>query len=482
MRYTYMRKKILLTKYWLGITFPLLTSVIVNAQNADQDWASKKFEYNREFTSPSLRSLNNEFRRDSAISIVYKADSIYSISKSVPYENETSVGGLVYIWNQEEQKWDMSSKSQTEEIEKDGKFFNYRTTFTWDTIQEEFVANKRYEIIKNAAGKTLESNVQDPIESATNEWAYFRKFEYEYDNQNFQTKFIVKLLRQGPDTLYLSQWTDFTKNDQGRVVEDIRYSEVFWDKGKYRATKTETFYAEESLKDAPEFITGELEFPANYSRTLQLYDDNDLLTSETRWRWDIESELWLPFIKKELEYNTLKFETSRSDYYWNSITGKFEISGKSETVYNDNGQRTQITRTNYKEDSSYLVSKDIIEYDDYGNIVKREYYDTDFETQQFGLANVVEYYYSRLIVNSSPGISQEEIKIFPNPSHADISIQSSQSNTFLNLELTDHTGKMVFQGPVMPGEKINVQQLNTGIYYYKVFDGKNMLSGKLVKD
>jgi len=82
------------------------------------------------------------------------------------------------------------------------------------------------------------------------------------------------------------------------------------------------------------------------------------------------------------------------------------------------------------------------------------------------------------------GISENQLpslNIYPNPSSANVSIETPITKGFYHLR--DITGKTLLQGTV-PASKFSVDlsHLSSGVYFISISDGDRQVNGKVVKE
>lgn len=76
------------------------------------------------------------------------------------------------------------------------------------------------------------------------------------------------------------------------------------------------------------------------------------------------------------------------------------------------------------------------------------------------------YEYDPLLSFSNP-IGRTELKLYPNPAQQFVRIDSHES--FLNIEVYDHLGRVVFEN-VLHSDIVSLPKLSDGIYYFKAYE------------
>ncbi|MDT0555414.1 T9SS type A sorting domain-containing protein [Constantimarinum sp. W242] len=108
-------------------------------------------------------------------------------------------------------------------------------------------------------------------------------------------------------------------------------------------------------------------------------------------------------------------------------------------------------------------------------------YTISFEAEDsFGNTSVCSF---QLAVNTTLSVSEEafenSLKIYPNPSHNNITIESNLQE-LENLQIIDVTGKIVILKENILSRKkvVNISQLENGVYFLKV---NNTVSKRIIK-
>ena len=93
----------------------------------------------------------------------------------------------------------------------------------------------------------------------------------------------------------------------------------------------------------------------------------------------------------------------------------------------------------------------------------------------------IDFFYTDLSLSSTDDHREElAVSIFPNPAQNSISIQTDDIVYSLVLQLYDINGRQVLQQVVSSGDDIDIATLTKGIYVYKLSNGTESTTGKLV--
>ncbi len=85
----------------------------------------------------------------------------------------------------------------------------------------------------------------------------------------------------------------------------------------------------------------------------------------------------------------------------------------------------------------------------------------------------------QVAINENP--ITDVLSIVPVPCGGQFEIQTGQSNNLLYLEILNIEGRIVRSMNVLPTEKINISDLSDGLYLVKVWDGKKIMTKKMIK-
>jgi hypothetical protein len=72
------------------------------------------------------------------------------------------------------------------------------------------------------------------------------------------------------------------------------------------------------------------------------------------------------------------------------------------------------------------------------------------------------------------------LSIYPNPATSNVTVNWQASQGVLNLTLIDQLGRQIMQQSIEKGERINLNNLASGIYLLQLSDGSSLSQQKLV--
>ncbi len=343
-----------------------------------------------------------------------------------------------------------------------------------------------------------------------------------------QNEYLAELSYYDNDSLFeykLKEWT-------GSEWSDVIFYEKYRSDGQLSEQINGWYYTRTlNTYDASGRITESLEQDdygtwQDYARTLYTYDDNGFLineeyqqtdgstwttkiTTDYTYKNDLLVETFITYVTeggKEralYEYydtNLLKTETTQeyngsdwddvgvTSYTYNTdgkILTKEEVdsndasySMKHEYTYNSFGEEE--TYFLYENSESWsLFYKGFDEYDENQNIVR---YYTQFKNESGVFDNFDKYEYSWSVFSSVQSLENTaDVKIFPNPASSVLNFTASDVNAEYDLIISDIFGKTLSQIHTDNIAEINIEYLNTGIYFLTVRANQQQMTLKFVK-
>jgi hypothetical protein len=324
------------------------------------------------------------------------------------------------------------------------------------------------------------------------EWRNRNVYNYGYDNRNnltlymYEREYNYNLIL---DIYYESKYDDNnneieclykTRHSGSNVLKNSKLHLLHYDNNN-NCTEIEGF----TYNTSDEWSTS--------TKTIYTYNDNNNCTSEIEYNWS--NNAWVNFLKIEYFY----YPNYSLSYYILSIWFSTEWMEfrKQEYVYDiHNNVIENIIMDNFLTDGV----KYVYEFDDNNNGIKEELF--------FGANNTwwnvtftanIPYNNNMSVFNSEyscihielsytktpkpagieeVGQSTQEITIYPNPSKDYINI-SVENDEIENVQIYNLTGKLVKQEK---SNKININDLPTGMYIIKVETDSGNCIKKVIKD
>jgi hypothetical protein len=431
----------------MKITLLLMLAAILSISAFGQEWNKKTgISYSQKpqnFTEFQVPSVNTE-RLDSAITDTWDTAGskwIFKTRKKYVYTvNGTTTTCISSIRDASTGfNWVNSDKDETT-VDTNGNITSYKT-YDWDVTSGQWIPVMKMEFTFVAINRTS-SNSTFMWNTTKSKWDGLAKTEYTYDGG-------------------------------GNLISDMGYS---WDdvtSAWAKETKTEYTYS------------------------------NGLVNVETNYNWD--SGQWVKFGKTELTYNASKKITFDVTYLWDG--SQWLNSQKSEYTHDTNGNQTLSLSYGWdgsqwvyirKTESTYAGGN--LTMNSFFNWVGNLWFGIIKNEFTYGVTNGLNYTVtigSGWVINQwvknarstswysvqSTGInniSENPLRVYPNPAREFIVFDLADISGLAIAEVFDIQGKMVLEQRLYGNRKMSVSNLSRGLYMYKVFNGGNIYTGKLI--
>ena len=375
--------------------------------------------------------------------------------------------------------------------------------YKWDRNKSNWVGDWKFDYTYNSNGQVDQniSYIWHPLDS---QWGGVRKVESTYNSNGQQTDSIVYLWDANVTQWVNSQKIENSYTSNGQLTQRINYQ---W--GQYISKWVGA---------------GKDEY---------IYDVNGNETQSISYSWDNQ---WILNSKEESSYNSTGDVTTLVVYEWNTSLQQWDKLNLVETTYDTNGNLTQTVESKkllsadlvgvwknvYSYDSNgnqilaitynfdagqwNLISKHEFTYDLNGNETKNiGYLKSKFSSEwilretnesiynsngnlkqkiilndQSNIVNRSTWYYSDVDTSITAPASAGELKTFPNPASEYITFNIEDASQPASVELFDMHGKKVVTQMLPESKQIEVSQLKSGMYFYKIRQGNKIYKGKVV--
>jgi hypothetical protein len=362
-------------------------------------------------------------RLDSTINYNWDdVDGWYPYSKLVKIYNADSNVTLQIdeIWNSLESKWDTSGNSITA-IDERGNPILYVDSY-WRTSQGIFVPGSKMELTYDEGEHVILAlifnwNVTDSI------WDNQSKEEFEYDingNRILEKYCWWNSSNEKWDSVTkIYPVTDTLPNATTELTESWRAGNNEWYISN-RFVKYTDEHGNDTLWVSYNPLTGMVGWvPVN--RNVRKFDDDNHLIFVEDFNWDLEANQW-------------------------------KISSQNEMTYNLNGNISTHLQYNYADPVTHQLSGKYKQY----------------------------FFYSEYTVTSAPAVQNDAVYAWPNPASDYVVFGGITLSNTANIALYDMQGRKVLDKPLPADNQISLHGVSRGLYMFKVSNGKNVYSGKLI--
>jgi len=343
--------------------------------------------------------------------------------------NNMLIESIEYSWNEGNNDWDNANKIN----------INYSTNsivFTeqyWMSPSNSWKNSTKDEYFQDSNhNDTLEINSE--WDFATNTWDNKYKYTTTYNNGNIES--ITSYLWSS-NNWQLSRKKDFSyTNGNNTEIAEYKWNNNSWE---------------------------------SYKKTILNYDTNNMFTKIVYLKYNYSNNNW--------DYDDSTSYTNQSmniDYFevydWDG--GSWKKSEKEDFTHDNNYSISDLLLPNeYTEDEeilSYFTHKltNVDIYDGHGN--------------NWELDMAANFYYSEININSIEKTVTPNISITPNPTTGDFYINNISND--LKVEIYDISGKLVKNIIINGTNKIDIRELNNGLYFVILTDNKNnTFTKKIIK-
>jgi hypothetical protein len=208
----------------------------------------------------------------------------------------------------------------------------------------------------------------------------------------------------------------------------------------------------------------------NLGKSNYFYNEAKQMDSIIHSFWEPNQAIWERSDKEDYIYNTLGDLVRQSFYEWNNYDDIWEVYHKNEFEYNN------------MYDSEKIIVPEIFDHNPiYFNHMLEELSSYEYYYGVWEYSGGIQFDYSEIEVNSISESKAIEIKLFPNPSSSNISIDWKSEYFWLTIEVFNTQGELVLTKDIDQDKIISVRHLNKGIYIYRLFHEQEFLGrGKLV--
>ena len=232
-------------------------------------------------------------------------------------------------------------------------------------------------------------------------------------------------------------------------------------------------------------------------KTEFVYDDNTNLINITESIW---YSYWENFRKHDYSYNVNNNETQNVLYIWNYSESQWELGSKLESTFNssdilenktrylwDSSTNTWVAekKSDYDYNGSYLYTDLILPYylnSTYFRHMLNDRFDFEWDvTMNDWIPVRKELFYFSEEVTSVSEINKVDLNVYPNPFTKYVTFSNSDNHGSMTFELLDLQGRRIMSQEIRSDEKVNMEGLNEGLYFYNLIIDGEKVSGKLMK-
>ncbi|MEH0152994.1 T9SS type A sorting domain-containing protein [Limibacter armeniacum] len=239
-----------------------------------------------------------------------------------------------------------------------------------------------------------------------------------------------------------------------------------------------------------------------FGKTEYAYNNGyiELLTSSN---WSVDSKQFIPYLKKQTLYDYDEWHVyGTNEYEWDKASKDWKITKAKSYGFDDENHVNSCTNKtwdfdtttvqevfnfDYTIDNSNLRLPTILDANErvafHHKIISKQalkYNHTISEMEKF---RETAYYYSvEEVFTGIDDIDQDVVSVYPNPASECIIVKFSNTYKQTSFALYDINGKEILSKTLRNKEKIDIDRLKKGIYFYSIHIGQSKVTGKLIKD
>ena len=410
---------------------------------------------------------------DSLVSKEWDSSSNTALNYHKDYYEYDANGNIIqatyYLWDDGLNEWKIDNGQQfTYDSENNLSEVIY---LQWDNTSNSLLPVYKKQSTYN--NSLLSEDVYYSWDESTQVWNQEAKHVYTYDNNEYLT-------RKEEFFFYNNSWIassiiDYTNDANGSLLEEIRQNYDFGNNQWF-----------------------------NFYRKVNVYDSNNLLIETTEYDWDQVNNQWVNDYKTEKTYNTNNKLIEVVESEWNTSSNQWVYLDKDEYTYDAN---QNIVETLYSEwlmnawepqekteidyDNTYSLNQlllpffmydyeDIIMFFNHMPVQYRDYeWDGSDWDQDYTFGDI---YYSDIDLTNVDRVNTGIVKIFPNPVQEQLNVMLKDNIENAQIAIVDLSGKELMVKNLSNGlNTIRLNRLSKGIYLYRIINGDEIHTGKLIK-
>ncbi|WP_159519942.1 T9SS type A sorting domain-containing protein [Sunxiuqinia indica] len=477
-----------MNKYFSFLTIGILTALSVSSQSVD--WYTKL-----EILQRTNHIGNNPVGGNSI------ADN-FLLTEATQNEIQRLDSIIYYSYDESSEEWDINNfkisifydKHFSDTLIRQSRWDE--TTDSWLTLVEEIkkynenrqLLNREFYIISRSGNRTeyTYNNDNDLIEVTESyldagEWRYKTRNVYSYNSENVlhADTLYQRFTISGTPVWHKTGITTFYYNTEGALMADTTVAR-YW-------------IREHSFSEWELFGNTVIDNVVNKN------------TSETIIeRWNRESNTFIPFKKEQTLFVDEHEDISASiDFKWNKELQLWDTTQMISYLYGNDDLIINYEKRTWGESPTKVF--EVLDYDYtitnkelllpisainstpaiafHHKINSKQSFRNSLSTNEPQQFRETVFYYSAIesdLPTSLNNISNISAEIYPNPASQFIAINFPDSYHKVWLELFDLYGTKILSKAVNKSEKINISNLNCGLYIYSIWVDEQKTVGKLI--
>lgn len=391
-------------------------------------------------------------------------------------------------------------------------FFYLETGEQYDGTQEEYFYNDMGQCTLHYTNEQdlnslewLRKNREDAVYS---EEGLFKETTRSAWNKNLmQFEYIEKLTFSKTEVVWYvwdgTAWKievryeyEYSSADSIQAINQYKWDEISgeW----YLDFKTEYFYTNDTQLDSIINSSDSGQGLEPYSKDILFFNEQGLLESEIYSKWDGSN--WETLSLIEYEYTPEGKETRWTYSEWDPNELRFVENYYEENTFTAAGDPLRYTIADYNTDTQawepwWNIERFYDENVDGSTIVwpnpafyaPVSFYHkpvfnvlTIFDGNEWFFGDSTIYFYGSIISSTIP-VSELNVNVYPNPASDQMTIQMEQLRPDATITFFDQQGKFAATRPLQSNVPVSISGLVPGAYVYRIRNGTEFYSGKILK-
>jgi hypothetical protein len=210
------------------------------------------------------------------------------------------------------------------------------------------------------------------------------------------------------------------------------------------------------------------------------YDENGLDTLGITRTWNANLNGWVSS-KMTTFYDENGNDTLAYHYNWDEDSSEWFPYDKVSRMCDENGLDTLVTSQLWDTNSDQWINqyKNIATMEADGHIIiDQSYYWNNYDST-WEMGHRFMYYLSENLLTGIPDKQKSTIRVYPNPAREFIEFDISLILGSV-VEIFDLQGRKVLQEILQENKQISIRDLSKGMYLYRVNNGGNTITGKIL--
>ncbi len=459
---------------------------------------------------------------------------LINAKESYTYDaNNNLLNHLLQFRNHTLEIWE-NSESMNITYDNNGNIIE-RIFLDWDTATNAWINDSKELTSFDEDGRMLRDDVFE-WDTTTNDWVISMFMRSEYDENGYES-----LLELAINEYFMRFLTETVNDSLGNELEVVSYNWDFFQNVYKKGLKNERVYNEDNMLTSwsnSTWNTSDSSWLLNWQRNYQYDDRSNLIYRDTYvladtgdaivpyskidyvnnlagnpiltniMNWNADNKIWVNSNQEHINYDEAQHQTYFGRYYWNAIDAKWIPNYVKIYEHDSYGNFLFHSRQNYDKEKQQWVDEYADEYDydlsieflnisypsewplghlsnlyrfdNYHHAMQQKTY-SELKNGQLEITHRLTFYYTPVITTGTPEIVQAKFRVFPNPAMNYIRFELENHSLPGMIKVYDLQGREVIDQRLPADHRLQVGNLEKGIYVYTIIQGREITKGKFIK-